>query len=123
MFLRQLITFSFLVCMVATGSPMRVIDGDTFFAVVEVRSTPIWLNGTTLSSTFLERIRVLGVNSPEMHGDTLAKAIEARNFTAAWLGCVDYASCKTSKIITLCSDKYDNFGRVLSTVKRDDDMI
>ncbi len=120
MFFRRMIVASFFVCMTAIGSPVRVIDGDTFIAVVEVRSPSVWLNGTVLSATFLDRIRVLHVNSPEMKGDTLAKGIEARNFTVAWLGCTDAFSCKNAKFVTLCSDKYDSFGRVLSTVKRDD---
>lgn len=108
----------FLLCMTAFASPIRVIDGDTFIALIEVHSVPIWLNGTVVSATFLERIRVLGVNSPERVTRVPYEA--AKSFTATWLGCIDPGNCKGSKTVTLCSDKYDDFGRVLSTVKRDD---
>lgn len=108
----------FLMCMTAIASPLRVIDGDTITAIIEVHSVPIWLNGTVVSATFLERIRVLGVNSPERAARVPYEA--AKSFTATWLGCANPGDCKAAKTVTLCADKYDDFGRVLSPIKRED---
>lgn len=104
--------------MTALASPIRVIDGDTFIAIIEVRSKPIWLHGMVLSGTFLERIRVLGVNAPER--TNRVKYEESKSFTTKWMGCDNPGSCKGAKILTVCSDGYDDFGRALATVKRDD---
>ena len=118
--MHRFIAALFLVCMTASATPLRVIDGDTFIALLEVHSQPIWLNGTVATVTFLERIRVLGVDTPETKGATLVAGHAAKSFTTTWLGCTTPNDCKKAKIVTICSDKYDDFGRALATVKRDD---
>lgn len=93
-----------LLCWTVTAEPGRVVDGDTFDAKLA-----IWLN----QSAF-ERVRVLGVDTPEMHGATLAAAQNAKQFTEAWLRRGD---------VTLLVCKRDNFGRLLGVVTRGDEYL
>jgi len=86
-------------CFTVMAEPGRVVDGDTFDAKLS-----IWLGLYSL-----DRIRVLGVDTPEMHGDTLAKATEAKIFTTAWLAKGD---------VTISACKRDSFGRLLGAVTR-----
>jgi micrococcal nuclease len=87
-----------LLCWAVTGLSGRVIDGDTFWAKLD-----IWLNLHAIQT-----IRLLGVDTPELR-DEGGEA--ARRFTHEWL---------TKGAITVSACKADNFGRVLGKVTRDD---
>jgi len=88
-----------LLCWIAVGTPVKVIDGDTFEADVRV-----WIGLTQR-----ERVRVLGVDTPERKGATLEAGNAARAFTAEWLADTD---------VRLHVCQRDSFGRVLATVTR-----
>lgn len=90
-----------LICLTLTLQPghvLRVIDGDTFILYhVGVASE--------------ERVRVLGVDTPEMNQ---VNGPEAKAFTEAWLakGPFRFMACKR-----------DSFGRYLGNVMRDGDGL
>lgn len=86
-------------CFAATGTPGRVIDGDT----LEI-ALAIW-HGLTVQ----ERVRVVGVNTPERTGPTRASGEAAKAFTEAWAarGPVQVRTCGR-----------DSFGRLLGIVTR-----
>jgi micrococcal nuclease len=84
----------------------RVIDGDTFIAVIDL--------GFNIS--IRERIRMLGINAPEVHGDSKEKGLDAKAFLTEIL--------EGEKVI-LETEKDDDFGRWLARVymKEDDDKL
>ena len=86
-------------CFVATGQAVKVVDGDTFDAVLRIWSTV----------SVHERVRVYGVDTPELKGETKDAAVAAASFTQAWLarGAFDLRTCGR-----------DAFGRVLGIVSR-----
>lgn len=95
-------------CWIVSASAQRTIDGDT-----AVFSVDIWpgLTGTA-------HVRVLGVDTPEMKGETRAAAEKARDFTRTWLdkGEVMLAiGCGTPAL--------DSFGRYLAVVSRDGHVL
>ncbi len=94
-----------LLCWTALATPVRVLDGDTFDAMVAV--WPSYVQSRPV--TFPERVRVLGVNAPELKGETRAAAEAAREFTQRWL---DGAELR----LHVC--ERDAFGRLLATVHR-----
>lgn len=89
-----------LLCFVAMGRMTQVVDGDTFDA-----DLVIWSNVTVH-----ERVRVYGVDTPEMKGAARPAAILATAFTESWLrrGGFSLRTCGR-----------DSFGRVLGVVTRD----
>lgn len=91
-------------CWSVKASPLRTIDGDTFTADL----------GIYLDITYRETVRVLGVDTPELHGATKAKAEEAKTFTAAWL---------SQGPVTIEACKRDSFGRVLGKVTRNGENL
>jgi micrococcal nuclease len=95
--MRRFSLFLMVACLTAQLTPghvLRTIDGDTF-ALYHVGTPPE------------ERVRVLGVNTPERGQPNAA---EATAFTRAWLA-------KGPFTLTAC--KRDSFGRLLGTVERD----
>lgn len=90
-------------CWAARGRLVRVVDGDTFVADIF----------TWHSTTVRERVRVLGVDTPELgkgRGSRVeGKALEAKAFTERWLKRDEF-------IVTSCFR--DSFGRVLGDVTR-----
>jgi micrococcal nuclease len=92
--------------------PVRAIDGDTIEVVVDLGF------GLTMGAgSWPFRIRVLGVNCPEMHSKDealRAKAVEAKAFTAKWLA--DAAARTDEWPIRIATEKGDSFGRWLATV-------
>src|SRR5262245_48285092 len=62
-------------CWSVRGSAIRVIDGDTFVARLRV-----WQE---MSATM--RVRVLGVDTPELKGKTREAGLAAKKFTEQWL--------------------------------------
>ena len=93
-----------LACFVVTGRPGHVVDGDTFDAELD-----IWLGLVAV-----ERVRVLGVNTPELKGSTKVAGLAAKQFTADWLshGPVEIQACRR-----------DAFGRILGRVNRGGDYL
>lgn len=80
---------------------VRVIDGDTVELDIDLG----------FSITIRERVRVLGINTPEMKGATRERGQAARDFTIDWFH--DHGVnvvCRTSK------DKEDSFGRFLAEI-------
>ncbi len=90
-----------LLCLAISTTPghvSRVLDGDTF-ALYHVGTPPE------------EKVRVLGVNTPERGQPLYA---EAGAFTKSWLaeGPFELTACKR-----------DSFGRLLGTITRGDDNL
>jgi micrococcal nuclease len=79
-------------------SLVRVIDGDTIVADVNV-GLDIWLSN--------QRIRLLGVNTPEPRGDTKEQGLIVSRFVKSLL--------QDKPLIIKCF-KRDNFGRLLADV-------
>jgi micrococcal nuclease len=76
---------------------INVVDGDTIDCVV---SLPFYLTAT-------HRFRLLGVNCPEVHGDTKAAGLEAAAYTRATL---------LGQTVRIRTAKSDSFGRWLAQV-------
>ena len=94
--MRRFGLFLIVACLTAQLTPghvMRTLDGDTF-VLYHVGTPPE------------ERIRVLGVNTPERGQPNAA---EATAFTKAWLA---------NGAFTVTACKRDSFGRLLGTVER-----
>ncbi|MBI3937156.1 MAG: thermonuclease family protein [Betaproteobacteria bacterium] len=91
-------------CWSALGVAVRTIDGDSFIARLK-----IW-HGLEVT----ERIRLLGVDTPERKGPTMAQALQARAFTDRWLG---------QEPFEVRSCARDSFGRALATVRRGGDDL
>lgn len=91
-------------CWIVNATPIKTIDADTFDAELE-----IWLGLVAV-----ERIRLLGVDAPEMRGTTAAAGKAAKQFTAEWLarGPVEIKTCRR-----------DAFGRLLGNVNRGGDDL
>jgi endonuclease YncB( thermonuclease family) len=91
-----------LLCWTVVAEPGRVLDGDTFDA-------KLWIWPAIYT---LDKVRVLGVDTPEITGgtpETRAAAQAAKAFTAAWLA-------KGEILVEVC--KRDSFGRLLGRVTR-----
>jgi micrococcal nuclease len=83
---------------------LRVIDGDTLDLVIDL--------GCFVSIE--RRIRLLGINTPELHDPDASKrvqAIRARKFVADFL-----PLAKNALVIHTELDKGDKYGRLLGTV-------
>lgn len=89
-------------CWTVTATPISVHDGDTFKANVY-----IWPRLTAQES-----IRVQGVDTPELKGETKTAALEAKKFTEAWLQ-------DTDVILYTCGDR--SFERLVAKVTRSRD--
>jgi len=83
---------------------LRVLDGDTFEARIEISPRHEWV----------AMVRVLGVDTPELTGDTKAAALVAKAFTVAWL---------SQGPVTVTGCKNDSFGRFLGAVTRGDENL
>lgn len=97
-----------LTCWTVPGTVIRVIDGDTFVAASE-----IWL-ASAGSQFAAERVRVLGVNAPELTGATAGDGYAAKVFTTKWLA-------DRKDTVTLEACQRDSFGRVLAEVRGRED--
>ena len=85
-----------------TARILRVIDGDTFEALIDVGF------GIVLK----RHVRILGINCPELHGLTKAAGEAARAAAEAWF--------KDRPSVTLLTNQgkdTDAFGRVLAEVR------
>lgn len=77
---------------------VNVVDGDTFDADIDV--------GFYLRTRL--RLRVLGINAPEMHGPSHAAGVAARLFATTLL--------REGAKVALHTEKSDDFGRWLAKV-------
>lgn len=79
---------------------VRAVDGDTIDVVIDAG----------FRATRTERLRLVGLNCPEVHGATKAAGDAAKAFTQAWLteaGTTDWP-------LILRTEKSDAFGRYLA---------
>jgi micrococcal nuclease len=87
---------------------VRVIDGDTLVLDIDL--------GFNLS--YECRVRVLGVNCPEVHGPTKDAGLRAKQFTAGWCAANPAVTVKT-----YVGNNFDDFGRVLAEVWRGESSL
>lgn len=92
--------------------PVNVTDGDTITLDID----------TGFHTTHRERIRLLGINCPELHSadpEERRAAQSARSYTVAWL---DAATTNSTAEwpLTIETAKADSFGRYLAKVWRSD---
>lgn len=82
----------------------RVVDGDTVDVVVDAG----------FHGFRRERLRLLGVNAPEVHGATKAEGAAATEFTRAWFA----TEAPAEWPLVIQTEKSDAFGRFLAVVWR-----
>jgi|SRR5215510_2739161 len=85
---------------------IRVVDGDTIDLEID-----IGLHGRRI-----ERMRLLGINCPEMHGDARPAGLAAKDYTSKWLESLD-----VDWPLVISTYKSDVFGRYLAVVWRRSD--
>lgn len=78
---------------------VRVIDGDTLVVDIDV-GFKTWMRGC--------HVRLLGIDCPEIHGETKEAGLCAKRFVEANVG--------PGTRLLVQSDKMDSFGRILATV-------
>ena len=83
----------------------RVIDGDTLDVTIDCG----------FHGFRTERLRLLGVNTPERKGATRAAGDEALRFVQTWLGLAAVAAGGAWPLV-IQTEKADAFGRFLATV-------
>lgn len=83
-----------------------VVDGDTVDLEIDVG----------LHGRRIERVRLLGVNAPEVHGDTRAAGLQAAIYVRGWFNASTTPS--TEWPIVVQTYKSDVFGRYLATIWR-----
>lgn len=86
---------------------VRVIDGDTLDVVID----------QGLHTHRTERVRLLGVNTPERKGNTRKAGDAARLFVVDWLSWLEGMDWP----LTVRTEKTDAFGRYLARVWRTTD--
>lgn len=91
------------------ATPTNIVDGDTFDATVDL--------GFSVSLDM--RLRLLGVDAPERHGDTRVAGDAAHDFTRRWL--IDFADDAGRVLVQTVADRRlrdarDSFGRYLASV-------
>lgn len=81
---------------------IRVIDGDTIDVEIDAG----------FHSIRTERLRIYGVNCPELHGPTRDAGLAAKRYTQQWLDNVPASTWP----LTIQTFKSDVFGRYLALV-------
>jgi len=89
---------------ITVDKPVNTIDGDTFVVLA-----PIWHD-----MTVKERVRVLDIDTPELHGEDKERGEQAKLFTTDWLNRGPFE-------ITTC--RRDAFGRLLAVVSRNREVL
>ena len=89
---------------------VRVIDGDTVDVIIDAG----------FHSFRKERLRLLGVNAPEMHGPSKEDGEEARAFTLTKL-LIWEAFDESTWPLLVTTHKSDVFGRYLARIVKKDD--
>lgn len=91
---------------------VRVVDGDTLEIDVDM-GLRVWVCGI--------RIRLMGVDTPEVKGDTKTAGDAATDATKAWVAAAGgNVMIQTFKRTEAGDDLFDSFGRVLARVSRRD---
>lgn len=85
---------------------LRVVDGDTCDLEIDVG----------LHGRRVERMRLLGVNAPEVHGPTRPAGLAATQYALSWLDSA--ATSPDPWPLIVQTSRSDVFGRFLSTVWR-----
>lgn len=98
----------FATCDPLSKYPQGAYDGDTIDMVVDV--------GFRMSSR--QRLRVLGINTPELRGKSKEDGLRFRQLTRAWLQAGLDTGLTYPFMITTA--KSDAFGRYLASIKRTD---
>ncbi len=88
----------------------RVIDGDTLQVACDVGFELVWRG----------RIRLLGVNTPELHGPAATAGAAARDATIRWTQDAAGAAADPDWPILIETHGTDHFGRYLGVVWRRD---
>lgn len=88
---------------------IKVIDGDTIDVILDVG----------FRATRTERLRLLGVNSPEMHGPTHDAGQAAKDFTIKML--TEWGAFDEGWPLIVTTQKSDVFGRYLALVSSNKD--
>jgi len=83
---------------------VRVIDGDTVVMRIDVG----------FDITVVKKIRLLGVNTPEVRGESRAEGLKAKELVKQWLDC-DSVIIRTAKS--------DSFGRYLAEIIKDGESL
>lgn len=78
---------------------VRVIDGDTIVMSIDV--------GFDIS--IVKKIRLLGVNTPEIRGESRTEGLKAKKLVEKWL---------EGEELTIRTAKADSFGRYLAEITR-----
>ncbi len=87
---------------------VRVVDGDTLLVELD----------TGFHSTRWEKLRLLGIDCPEVVGGDKQAGLDAANFVRAWV-----ASDTDTWPYLVHTVKTDSFGRYLATITRKADGV
>lgn len=87
---------------------IRVVDGDTLDLLVDVG----------MHGQRLERVRLLGVDCPEVRGPTRAAGLAATAYATGWLAEAWVDPGGMWPLVVVTEKDPDNFGRYLATVYR-----
>ena len=89
---------------------LKIVDGDTLDVVIDAG----------FNSFRHERLRLLGVNTPEMKGTTKVEGSLSKEFTRTWLIEAGVRAADRDWPLVIVTRKSDVFGRYLATVYSDD---
>ena len=87
--------------------PQGAYDGDTIDLIIDVG----------FKMTTCQRVRLLGVNTPELRGDSRKDGLAWRDMTRQWLKDSQYKSSEEWHLVVTTS-KSDAFGRYLAHIER-----
>lgn len=96
----------------------RIIDGDTVDVEIDL--------GFDL--VFRQRLRLFGVDTPELRGEERSRGIAARKFVVAWMDSADFLATQESTptdadwplVIRTIKDQRGKYGRLLARLYRGD---
>lgn len=88
---------------------IRVIDGDTVVLEIDLGFR---------CRIHDQHVRLLGLDTPELHGPDALKGIAAQMFTTTW-----FRSSATVYIESYRDQEQDSFGRILARVFREGDPV
>jgi micrococcal nuclease len=93
------------------GRTKHVVDGDTVDVEIDAG----------FHSVRTERLRLLNINAPEVHGPTRQAGLAATTYTAEWLSDATSAASDSDWPLIVETHKSDVFGRYLALVWRTSD--
>lgn len=88
---------------------LNVVDGDTLDLNIDL-GFRIWIR---------QRVRVYGIDCPEMHGPSKAAGLAAKSAALGWVKTMSLDGIQVRTHL----DKTDSFGRVLAEVWSGDDSL